>query len=138
MNAPVTSKHTFGWDLETTLLPIIQMLYQEEFEKTGDRFDEIDFVSATRYLELKGRREWSEKGYLQAPELFESWIVPADKVENKDKPVTVLYYWEVDRSLWSVDYDPEVWKTFNRGLPHWKNSQIHYWVPRDKWTKIFG
>lgn len=133
----VTAKHTFGWNLETTLKPIIEMLLQEELTKTEGRYDSIDFTSPNRYVELKGRRKYNDKNIEQTPDSFKTWVVPADKVEGYNKPVTILYYWDYDRTLWRCDYDKEVWDTFVCGEPMW-TSQIHYFVPKSHWTKIYG
>ena len=134
----VTPSHTFGWDLEVKIRPILEMILGEELKKTESRYDEIDYVSNTRYVELKGRPEHSVKGYVQAPFSFDSWLIPCDKVENKDKPVTVIYYWEFDKTLWRCDYNKKLWDTFNKGIPDHKTSQMHYWIPREHFKCIWG
>lgn len=136
--AEITEKHLWGWELEVKLKPIMEFILAEEMTKTDLRFDEIDFITDERYVELKGRPKISDKGKLQTRHMFQGWVVPADKVQFKDKPVTVFYYWDADQTLWRCDYDKEDWDTFNKGIPPWKSSQIHYWVPQDRWTLVYG
>ena len=134
----VTTLHMFGWQKETDLKATLEQHLGEELSKTTWRYDSIDFTGPSWNVELKSRLPRDKKGNPQRPGTFETWLVPASKIDSfarSAKKGRVYYFWDFDQSLWYLDYESVDWSTVERGVPMWHLEQ-HYWVPRNLWRRV--
>ena len=119
----------FGGEYEKSLKSVLEDDMGFPLTKTSDEYDTTDYVGNGHRVELKCRRANHKRDdYL-------GWVIPACKVLGTDAPVTVYYYWKADDSLWRIDYEEDVWKDFNIGMPPW-TSQCHIWVPSRLWRRV--
>ena len=134
----ITARHMFGWEREKELKGKLQDHLGEYLEKTTWRYDSIDFVSPSWVVELKSRLPLDKNRKPQRPEGFETWLLPATKVEAAGaSPLKgrFYYYWSWDSSLWYLDYEGVNWQEVYLSVPPW-HTEPHYWVPRELWKPV--
>ena len=128
--AAITPLHKFGWRLETELLDRMQSFLKEPLTKTDNRFAVYDFDSNRYQVELKCRKDILSSTY-------STWLVPAHKLEAVTGKIPVLfYYFELEDRLFVCfpkDHDQTNWI---KEVPHWKQSQVHVWIPSSCFTQI--
>ena len=126
----ITEKHIFGWARELALQAAIQVSLGEAVRKTPERYATFDWNSDHYNVELKSRPDGSSKDWT-------TWLVSVDKTIGRDgrKPV-LFYYWAKDKTLWRCF--PDDWNKDNwmKHVPHWKETQEHYWIPRECFSQI--
>jgi len=131
-----SSWHAYGYLKEDELKGDIETIVGEKLEKTA-KGARHDFENPETVVELKSRPALSGNGVSQKREYFDTWLIPCCKTDClRGKKLIFFYYWGWDKTLWRCDYDPELWATFERGVPFWKESQEHFYVPAEHWTLV--
>jgi len=130
--------HTFGFDKEDTLKKRIEEVIGETCTKTKERFAQFDYNSNDFYIELKSRRKTDNKGRPLLPDTNDTWLLPTSKIpKDNQKDAVYFYYFEADNSLWFLQYEEELFNTFERQVPYWHPSrQEHFYIPIEAWTKV--
>jgi len=134
----ITTLHMFGWQKEVELKRQLEEHLGEYLEKTTWRYDSIDFVSPSWVVELKSRLPFDKNGKPQRRGSFETWLLPATKVDAAaSSPLRgrFYYYWDDDKSLWYLDHEGADWEAIERSVPWWHKEE-HYWVPAELWKRV--
>lgn len=130
--------HTWGWELEERLRPVLEMYLGESLVKTARRFDAVDFVSGKYSVELKSRRANAKSGYSVTSSTYGEWLVPATKIlaaEHSPRRTAIFYYFEGDDSLWRIWADEIDWTGVSCRTPWW-HTERHFYVPANFWTRV--
>ena len=127
----ITARHTFGWDKETLLNPILEELHDLSFIKTSNRYDCIDFINPNLNVELKSR--------VGASTTYSTWLLPTIKAKKADKspaPTVFYYYWTADNKLFKLNYDKERFSQFRREYPPYNPTQEHFFIDAEEWEYV--
>ena len=128
----ISDLHIFGWQKENELKEILESELNLTLTKTEDRYDTKDYITSeeNHFAELKSRTQKYSRHE------FSHWVIPTRKFWDLEKgqKMTVFYYWEQDNSLWKLEYDYKLFKTFNRGVPDW-HYEVHFWIPAQLWQR---
>lgn len=127
----ITARHTFGWNKETQLKPILESLHNLTFIKTYNRYDCIDFTNPSLNVELKSR--------VGASTTYPSWLLPvikARKAETSTAPTVFYYYWTTDSKLFKLNYDKELFSKFRREYPPYNPTQEHFFIDAEEWEYV--
>jgi len=131
-------RHDFGLLGESVVLPLVEQIIGEPILKTSSVYDTVDGESENYLIEIKtrtSRYHWTDALIEQ-----EGWLIPACKIERAQtstKKVCFYYYWTADKSLWELEYSPDVFAQLTPTIPPWHaDHQRHYYVKRNEWTLI--
>jgi hypothetical protein len=125
-------RSAYGLQQEDNLIERLSLIVGEELIKFPSRYSTFDFESENFLVELKSRRK------TVSPSCFSTWLLPACKGEvarNSEKSVLFFYHWEVDDSLYYLEYNEELFDSFTKETPHFTN-QLHYYISSSLWTLI--
>lgn len=130
----ISELHTFGWRMEQTLKPVLEAALEQPLTKTAARFDSIDFLGESVRAELKCRRAVRGDGMKIYPDTYSTWLLPCCKCKGDD--LIIFYYFESDNSLWYIWHEEEKFSKYERGVPYWKETQEHFYIPKDEWARL--
>ena len=128
----ITDKHLFGLKQEYLLKERLEEAIGEPLEKTVGRYNKMDFVGKTHFVELKSRRDIF-------PDTYDTWLLPTCKKpkEKTDRDTVFFYYFEKDDSLWYLFYDETLFNGFDKERPWWHPERQEHWlIPRDCWSSL--
>ena len=118
--------------------PLVEKVLDQPLTVTQFFYDTMDLEGSDCFVEIKTRTEkyhWEDEKIER-----EGWLIPACKIERaqkEQKKCYFYYYWRSDKSLWELEYCPELFQDLNPVIPWWhKDQQRHYYVPRERWTLI--
>lgn len=129
----VSARRAFGLANEARLLPTLQSIIGEPLTRTSQRYDTFDFSSPNYDVELKCRSDSF------TADSYDTWLMPvckANKASLSKKRTAFFYYFNSTNELYRLDFNPELFTTFQRNIPPWnKDKQEHFYIPRECWTK---
>ena len=137
---PKEERVRYGLIYEKVLLPKLQEFLNDRILKTTYKYNNFDFDGIYTWSELKVRT--LDFYYTDKCIQEDGWLMPACKILEAwrrcdEKDVFFFYFWERDGSLWALKFDSEYFTTLiPRVPPFHQDSQLHYFIPRDKWVKI--
>ena len=114
MLPPITPAHLVAWNLESQLLPRLEASLGRALLKSAGRFA------------------------LQNPGRYPTWLVPTCKIKNvSTRALTIFYYFESEDALFRLDYDANLFASFDKERPGWHSTaQEHFLIPAEVWTKV--
>ena len=132
-----SERHQFGKLGEEEILPILEVLLGENLTPTEKLYDVFDAESESYWIELKTRTakyHWSDKC------MKEGWLIPKCKIDRalkEKKKTNFYYYWTSDKSLWELEFNPEILEGLICKIPWFHaDKQPHYYFPQELWTEI--
>jgi len=119
---------------EVGLQKRLSCIVDEPLTKFPERYSIFDFESEHYLIELKSRRAPA------SPSKFDTWLLPVCKGEaarKSVKSVLFFYHWEVDDSLYFLEYNEDEFDSFHQEVPSFHaDKQLHYYIPRDCWSRV--
>lgn len=131
------SRKQVGLEGENYVKPILEKLWNEELNKTPKENDIFDFETANRWIEVKRRLP----PYSSSDKYFEEGaFIPFCKIVRaleEEKPVYFYYYFDSDKTLWELQFDPKFLELFKPFVPRRHSTrQPHISVPKSYWKRI--
>ena len=144
MLPPITPAHLVAWNLESQLLPRLEASLGRALLKSAGRFATHDYRGVETEggmpldVELKTRPARDRRGNLQNPGRYPTWLVPTCKIKNvSTRALTIFYYFESEDALFRLDYDANLFASFDKERPGWHSTaQEHFLIPAEVWTKV--
>ena len=122
---------------EELLKPILEHHWGEVLYKTEKENDTLDFETVNRWIELKRRLA----PYSSSDKYFEEGaLIPFCKFVRaleEEKPVFFYYYFDTDKTLWELEFKPELLDLYFPFVPRGHTrGQPHLAIPKKHWKKI--
>lgn len=126
-----------GQQGEALVKPILEQYLGEILTKTEKENDTLDFFTETRWIELKRRLP----PYSSTDKYFEQGaLIPFCKIIRaleEEKPTYFYYYFDTDKSLWELQFQPELLDLYHPFVPRGhQTAQPHVAIPKKHWKQI--